>query len=279
MLPIIRYFTTVVRDNNTASLFGMVISNDVESSTPMTPVEVRYTYTVNNLLVGLEVWNNATTVMPLAIFADGTVYYINPATGATTLFAKVFPDPMVLAATTAIAMNPANNLMYVLVKPAQGEGARQIVTLGLATGATSITTIQKLANFDAAHAIPFEMNYLPTLRVLMVFYTGLFDQLVYTDPSSGMTSFAVSSLMDYNIEFYFDDFLEDDDTWANSAYDAKHNYLYFQCTETSASDDETTISLCRVTITSTEKDYLIPQICISPMTYGYAGMQFVQVVQ
>lgn len=93
-----------------------------------------------------------------------------------------------------------------------------------------------------------------------------------------MTSFAVENLMDYELEFYFDDFLEDDDTWANSAYDAKNSFLYFQCTQVTSSDDETTIALCRVPITTRDKNFLIPNVCISPMTYGYAGMQYVQVV-
>ncbi len=77
---------------------------------------------------------------------------------------------------------------------------------------------------------------------------GNFDQLVYTDPDSGKTVFAVESLMDYELEFYFDDFLEDDDTWANSAYDSRKNYLYFQCTQLSGSDDQAdaTTALCRV---------------------------------
>ena len=38
-----------------------------------------------------------------------------------------------------------------------------------------------------------------------------------------------------------------------------------------------TTTLQRITLVSTDKDYLIPFTCISPMTYGYAGMQYVSV--
>jgi hypothetical protein len=40
---------------------------------------------------------------------------------------------------------------------------------------------------SSALAFPPPQLWMPTLKTLMVFYTGQFDQLIYTEPHSGMT--------------------------------------------------------------------------------------------
>lgn len=271
------YFATVPRGNSTASLWGMVLAGDVGSATPLTPSEVRYQFNLNALLVGLEVWNNNNALVVLAIFADGTVLQVNPTTGATSVFAKLVSDPTKSQVTSAITLNPGSNLLYAIVQPVAGLSARSIVTLGLASGVVSAATVQKLNNFNAALEQPFQMNWIPSLRTLIVFYTGPFDQLVYTDPSSGMTDFCIDNLMDYSLMFADDQFLEDGDTWSNSAYDPKRNFLYFQATYLEGSDDAMSLTTLQRLPITTKTQMQIPTTVISPMTYGYAGMQFVEV--
>ncbi len=97
------------------------------------------------------------------IFSDGVILEVNPATGAASQFGTLFTDPLSFSATTAICLNAANNLLYAIIQPAEGETARTIVTYGLVTGAIATTLIQPLIDFNAAKELPFEMNYIPCL--------------------------------------------------------------------------------------------------------------------
>jgi len=151
------------------------------------------------------------------------------------------------------------------------------------------TNMDTPVQFATPQEVPFDVQWLPApLNVALVFYTGdTFDQLVYTDVSTGAMSFAIFALAEYGgagtggkFEFTEADSLEDDDTWSNSAYDVTTNKLYFQCSDVDPESGIVTITLCQVDIpkTAPPKPLYYVNTAIEPMTYGYVGMQYVQVV-
>lgn len=275
------YMTSVTRNETSASLWAMTINNNVDNVTTLGP-EVRYAFPQPDAtLIGLEIFNNKGALTPLAIFKDGTVLQVDQKTGATKVFAKLINSTSQVV-TTAIELDPVSQNLWAIVQNANGLPNRVMVTLDLNTRAISTAILAPLKNHDPALATPFDMVYLPSLKVVLAFYTGNFDQLIYVSPFNGEMAFGVFDLAQFcdsngHYEFTADPFLEADDMWANSCVDNKDKLIYFQCSSVDDSGEATT-SLCAIPITDSIKNVPWVNTKIQPMTYGYAGQQYVQVV-
>jgi len=276
------YTVSVARNDTSASFWGMGITKDVENVTALIP-EVRYAFPARGaVLVGLELFNNKGTLIPLALFKDGTVLQIDPKTGATKVFAQLV-NASTQVITTAIELDPSTQKLWAIGQQATGLPNRFMVTLDLNTKAVTSVLLAPLKNHNQELCAPFEMVWMPSLQTLMVFNTGNFDQLIYTSPASGETSFATLDMAQFidgeggHFEFTQDPFLEMDDTWANACIDNVKGWIYFQCSSVTDDGDITT-TLCQIPVLPKEKELTYINVAIQPMTYGYAGMQYVQVV-
>lgn len=276
-----QYFVTVYRNSTSASLFGSVIADDVESNVPLDPVEVRYSFPEEDAtMVGLEAWNNNSHVTPLSLFADCSVWAVDPATGTSKPLASLC-DSGTRKLTTAMTL--FGDKLYVISQAAQGLPARNIVTLDLATMTASSAALAPLRDHNEALELPFEMVWLDQLNTLLVFYSGNFDQMVYVEPNSGLTALALPDLTEWgqdgHFEFLADERLEADDLWGNVCMDVVKDLIYFQCSDVDDSGDATT-TLCKMPIPKkTGARIAWINAAIWPMTYGYAGMQYVQVME
>jgi hypothetical protein len=276
------YITSVTRNESSGSLWGMTITKDVENVTSLGP-EVRYAFPeFGATLTGLELVNNRGSLTPLAIFKDGTVIQIDPVSGATKLFARLVNASSQLL-TTAIELDPVSQKLWAIGQEATGLPNRFMVTLDLASKAVTSILLAPLKNHDPVLCAPFDMVWLPTLQVLLTFNTGDFDQLIYVSPASGEMAFGTNNMAEFSdgnghYEFMADDFLEADDLWANSCVDSVKALVYFQCSSVDE-DGEATTSLCATPILPSIKEVPWINTHIQPMTYGYAGMEYVQVVE
>jgi len=275
------YMTSVTRNESSGSLWAMTITKDVENVTAIGQ-EVRYAFPqFGAILIGLEIFNNKGTLTPLVIFKDGTVLQVDQKTGATKLFAHLVKNSTQFL-TTAIELEPTSMKLWAIGQQATGLPNRFAVTLDLNTQAVTSVLLAPLKNHDPVLCAPFDMVYLPTLKVVMTFNTGDFDQLIYTDPLTGEMAFGTNNMAEFtdgngHYEFLADDFLEADDMWANSCIDSEKKLIYFQCSSVDDSGEGTT-SLCATPILEDIKGIPWINTHIQPMTYGYAGMEYVQVV-
>jgi hypothetical protein len=272
------YFIVTQRDTNTASLWGIVISGDTNTSKSLGP-EVRFTYPEPELpLQGIQTWNNNGQILVLAIFKNCTILQVDYKTGSTSLWANICNDTR----TVTTAIDISSNEMFVLTQNEEGPPMREIVIVNLASKQYESNLIQPLKNHNETDEEAFEMQWLPTLKNLMVFYTGNFDQLIYTEPHSGMTNWAIFDLAEYqgeqgNLEFETDDDLESDDTWTDSALDPVTGKLWFQCSDVDPDSGLFTTTLCQIQIPARVQQLNFVNVAIWPMTYGYAGMQWVPI--
>jgi hypothetical protein len=276
------YFVTTQRNNSAASLWGLTLAKDVGSSTPIGP-EVRYHYPELDMpLMGLQVWHNGQNLEVLAFFQNCTVLLVDYTSGHSSKFADVCNSTR--AISTAIDINQDENVVYVITQAAQGDPNREVVTLNLQTRKCSSVPLAPLKNHNAAMEMAFEAVWVASLKSMVVFYTGLFDQLIYTSPVDGSTSFAIFDLAEYNgptgsLEFTEDDRLEADDLWGDAVINPQSGKIWFQCSDVEDGSGMATTTLCQIQMPDTIKQLNYVNIAIWPMTYGYVGMQFVSVVQ
>jgi hypothetical protein len=241
--------------------------------------EVKYNYPEPELpLMGLQAWNNNGQILVLAIFKNCTIMQVDYTTGATKLWANVCNETRTV--TTAIEISDSE--MFVLTQNEEGPPNREIVIINLASKQYESNLIQPLKNHNETDEEPFEMVWMPSLKNLMVMYTGNFDQLIYTEPHSGMTTMAIFSLAEYNgptgrLEFITDDRVEADDLWTDLALDAKTGKIYFQCSDVDPDSGEYTTTLCQIQVPPRVQGLNYVNVAIWPLTYGYAGMQWVPV--
>lgn len=276
------YFCTVGRNDTSASLWGVTLSGDVSNATWYSN-EVRYAYPESEAtLVGLHVYTAAGNVTVLAIFENGQIVKINPATGATKTVANIGQGGAIQATT---ATTTQGDQLYIVMQAAEGAPNRQILTFSMSKlSVVSQVALQSPPHHNPMLEQPFEMVYIDSLDTLLLAFTGNFDQIMYLAPATGETKWAVPSLSEFsgddgNYEFFEDDRLEDDDTWTDMVYDKVKGKIYFQCTEVTPNDDDTTTTLCFTDVPKGLDQWTFINEAISPMTYGYAGMEYVQVVQ
>jgi hypothetical protein len=272
------YYITTIWNETAASLWSMTVANEVSAVT-QSGSQVRYGFPImNSVLVGLEAWNRNGDVVVFALYQNGSVYTIDTTTGGSSFFINLCGRFYQLS--TAIVLE-GNTLYAIIQQDSTINPNRQVVTLDLTAGTLTTVAIQPLKDHDAGLETPFEMLYLANLDVLFVMYTGLFDQLIYTDPSTGAATFAVDDMSQFDgtegqLGFTSDDFLADDDTWSNACIDTVQKKIYFQCSD--MDEDDVTITLCEIPIPEKEAILSFINIAIEPMVYGYVGMQYVQVV-
>jgi len=271
----------VQRNNSAASLWGITISPDTNTSKVLS-TEVRYGYPVLDVpLTSFAVWNNNSQLVTLAIFGNCVILQVDFKTGATRPFATIC-DGTQRETTTAMDLDTAaGNLCVITQSRDHANPARQLVTVSLKSQQFATRDLAPLHLHNPVLEEPFEMTWIPKLNALLLFYTGNFDQLVWVG-LDGTTTMAAFDLAEFEtpegtVSFTADDRLEDDDLWGDCAYDIKNNRLYFQCTIT---DDEGMVSeaLCVAEAPATLKGIQWVNLSIWPLTYGYAGMQWVDVV-
>jgi hypothetical protein len=96
---------------------------------------------------------------------------------------------------------------------------------------------------------------------LLVFSSGYNDQLLWLDPSTGMTSFLIQSLAEFGISFK-----NPSDTLQTSCYDSVNRILYFQ--GHSESDDSSTPTLYMLKLSAAPAT---PVVAIRSYTRGTMG--------
>ncbi len=118
------------------------------------------------------------------------------------------------------------------------------------TNTTSEAAMQSPgADFEPGQEMPFEMVWLPKYTSLLVMFTGNFDQILYVNPDTGASTYAIFNMHDYKgtvgaLEFTVDDRLEVMDTTANLAVDNVKNIIYFQCSDVDVDSGDVTTALC-----------------------------------
>jgi hypothetical protein len=275
------YMTSVTHNQSSGSLWAMTITKDVENVTAIGQ-EVRYAFPqFGATFIGLEIVNVKGTLTPLAIFKDGTILQVDQKTGATKLFA-ILVNATTQFLTTAIELDPTSGKLWAIGQQATGLPNRFMVTLDLNTKAVTSILLAPLKNHDPVLCAPFDMVWISSLQVLLTFNTGDFDQLIYVSPASGEMAFGTNNMAEFtdgngHYEFLADDFLEADDLWANSCVDSVKGLVYFQCSSVDDSGEALT-SLCATPILPSIKEVPWINTHIQPMTYGYAGMEYVQVI-
>jgi hypothetical protein len=157
-----------------------------------------------------------------------------------------------------------------------------VITFNFATRQSTEVMMQIPASFDPVNESGFEMVFMPNVQQLLVFFTGNFDQLVFVSPNSGAASFAVDNLAAYSgqdghLEFTVSTFLEDLDTTANAAVDLVGQQVYFQCSDVDPQTGFATTCLCAHPLPTHVAPWDYMNIALEPMSYGYAGAEFVQV--
>jgi hypothetical protein len=160
-----------------------------------------------------------------------------------------------------------------------------VITFNYATRQSTEVIFNVPQYFDPTVESSFEMIWMPSIQNLLVFFTGNFDTLMYVNPFTGDSSLAIFNMADYqgsfgHLEFTVDSFLEDLDTTANAAIDLVGQQIYFQCSDVDPDSGEATTSLCNhpvptPSIFGLAWDYI--NVEVEPMTYGYAGAEFVQI--
>lgn len=277
------YLTLVVRDVGVASVWGHSINKDVTAVSAVFP-EVKFQFAANATVVGFEAIAVNGTVTPVVFFASGDVWTVDIKTGATASFANLAtaPESTVL---TAIEHAPDANAVYAVVNQIV-EGKQQLTLVVLNVTTHSVTSIAMKAPLGTSfhEELPFEMVWLPTLQSLMVFSTGKIDQAFFGDVTTGQLSYAIENLAfqtapgGSQVEFTKNDRLEDDDTWFNACLDPVSNRVYFQV---SYVDEHgfVTINLAHIDVPKSVKAgrWSDLTVDISPMTYGYAGMEYVTI--
>jgi hypothetical protein len=283
------YLTATQRTTSEASLWAMQINNAVTNVTRTNPDNVQFQYPPpggewpnSDELVGLVAFSGPSNTTALAVFGSGELLQVDIGTGKTQMFGRLCNKSYEL--TPAIAVDHSRGLLFAVIQGGSGAGNRHIVTYNLLS-ASVVSTVEMshLRNHAPAEFVAFEMVWVPSLKELIVFYTGRFDQLVWCNPVTGSISFADFDLGQETgsfgtISFTGDPRLEDDDFWSNAAVDTVKNELYFQCTETDSNGDGT-IAMCKMKIPAVERQYMSINDAIAPMTYGYAGMKFIQVLE
>ena len=273
------YFTSVRKNKTAAYLWGMAINNNVNATTPICQTTFGFPQE-DAVFVGLEAFdvNGATTV--LAFFQDGTILDVDYSTGSTTDFANLVGGSSAVV-STSITVDHINNTLYAVLdsKP------HQIVTFDLVSKkVTNSVAIGKLKDHDDFLELPFEMVKLPDSGDVLLFYDSeLFDQILFVDTTTGDPAFLFNDIAEFgegtygHFEFTANDRLEDNDLWGTVCLDTLKDKIYFQC---SAVDDSgfVTTTMCEIPVPKKRKAGDFINTAIQPMTYGYAGFQYVEVV-
>lgn len=282
--PISRqYFVATQFNMSAAFLWSMTLDSAVTAAPMGEPQFTNYPQ-YGETLVGLQAVNIEGFVALYSFFADGSVFEINTQTGIGSMFVNLCGGVATRSLTTAFDHNSKSNLVYGITASTVGEPAYEIVTLDLNSGyqwTYALTT--NLTGFVAAQESAFEMLWLDNIQQLLVFFTGNFDQLLFVDPYSGNASFAIQNLAEYGLngryEFTVSSFLEDGDIWSNAALDSVEKNVYFQCSDVDPDSGAVTTTLCQIPQPQKIAPLYFVNAAISPMTYGYLGMQYVQVIK
>jgi hypothetical protein len=168
--------------NGALTLWSTTLNGAVNVSTPVSPsggVTVTGAET-NQALQGLEAVSIGGVARVFAVFQNGGVYNVDPATGAASLFASLLNTTKRFE-SQAMAVDPVGGLLFAIVQSPSGAPARDIVTLNLATGAFTSVALQKMKGYAPSGQVPFEMTWLPAMGQLLVFVTGALDQVGWLD--------------------------------------------------------------------------------------------------
>jgi hypothetical protein len=282
--PITRnYYLTVKMSDTFGYIFGSNIAGDVNSSTQIYPQQTfAFPYARANM-IGMETVSLGGQQIVLVFYDNGFVSKVDPATGATSPYTQLCNSSRV---ANAVTYRKDTHEIFVLTESPQGIGRRPdygIITFNYATKLSNEVLMQVPAYFNPLDESGFELVWLESVQNLMVFFTGLFDQVVYVNPYTSAATFAYGNLAEFqgsngNIEFTSDTFLQDLDTDANVAVDdGPGQTVYFQCSDVDPDTGMVTTTLCSHEMPTDLKPLTWLNINIEPMTYGYAAMEFVQI--
>lgn len=191
------FFTTVRRNSTSGSLWGLTLANDVNNASWYTQ-EVRFAFpVVDAVMVGLQAFSESSgSVTVVVLFEGGQVVQVDPRTGVTRDVAMLGNNSRSL--TTATTVDPATGSLFVVTEASEELPQRQVVTLSMVSWqVTARAALQPLKQHDPAVEKPFEMRFIAHLQTLLLFFTGNFDQIVYLEPHSGMTTMAVGDLASF----------------------------------------------------------------------------------
>lgn len=279
------YFTTAANGTTRLSnwLWATNISKDVETGTPVCPPVTFDYFEVDAKVLGLRAVNVNGVVQVLVIYATGEVFSVDYKTGKTTSAGRL-ADGTNYIVTPAIAHDPKTKRIYAITQASEGQPNRNVSTLDLTTGVLSSVSLQALKFEKPFEEDPFSMVWVDSLQVLLQFQTGPFDQLKYVNPTSGEQSWAFFDLSQFDgTQGHFEILANqhggvNDDTWQQMFVAPEQKLVYFQCSDVDPEGGDYDTALCMGPIYDKirEFDYVNP--AVEPFQYGYAGFQYVPVL-
>jgi hypothetical protein len=275
------YFLVTKKNDFTGHMFGITISGDTNSS--------NYTYPMTNFkfvdgnqaqMVGLETVLLGGQQVVLVFYDNGAVQIVDPVTGQGKPFSNC------LAAgrqANAVTYRQGTHDIFVLSQSTNAQRPNYgMVIFNYQTKQSQEIIFQVPTLFDPTVEQGFEMVWMETLQNLLVFFTGNFDQIMYVQPYTGVSAWAIWNMHDYSggygaYEFTVSTYLEDLDTTANAAIDDVGKRIYFQCSEVDQDSGDITTSLCTHELPTAVAQWSWIDTAIAPMTYGYAAAEYVQI--
>jgi hypothetical protein len=252
-------FVTITNRNLiSASLYGLTISSDVNTTKALTPARVTFYYPeADMVMVGMELYTNPATglLAPLVIMRDGTVLEVNATTGGASVLVDLVDDTKIL--TGAIETSPDQSTMYLITQDFIGTSGLDLITLNLRTADYTVMDVLPAPGQSTLLEAPFEMVWANAAQSLLVFFTGVVDQVTYLNTRTGTSSWAIPDLSAFRGQIGHLDITmsEDfpDDSWNNACVDQIKNILYFQCSD--VGDESSTFAanaLCMAKVSSAQ---------------------------
>ena len=222
---------------------------------------------------------NPVSGMPLALYQDGSVFSLNTTSTVSSYAGNVLdglPFNSSRIITQATAIDVSDGLLFANFNDGFGSEIG-FAAMSLSNySVVSTVMLGPLPNNKGAIPTVFAMNYIPGIKNLVVFGTGKLDQLIYVNPWTGNTSYAIFELDRVGPGPSFCDHpsVKADDTYKNSAYDPKEKMLYFQATVGGC-----TTGIANLITAGPFPDGDPPVIdyvaTVAPIDFGYQGMHYV----
>lgn len=272
-----RRFYTVGLDKNrgdgAATLWTAKVAGDMTNSTLVKRVSFKFPSS-RYLFASLEV--DPITGHPMAIYEDGTLSIIDPETGATTTVGN-FLQNFTRMANQATVVDAATSTLYAFTRNVFGSEP-QFVTYDLKTQTINATVPFLWLPYQTEELTPFQLSWISPIQQLIAFTTNHnFDHLIYVDPKTGNTSWAIYNLMEYHhLGFQRDAAARSVDTLKTNTFDAATGILYFQASKYSSDGFATTSLASTPPFTPGMQPAALPwlNVNLSPVNFGYQGYHY-----
>ena len=231
--------------------------------------------TPDSVFTALEV--NPVSGVPLALYQDGSVFSLNTTNGMSSYGGNVLNQNASRIITQATAIDVSDGLLFANFNDGFGNEIG-FAAMNLSDySVVSTVMLGPLPNNNGAIPTVFAMNYIPGIKNLVVFATGKFDQLIYVNPWTGNTTYAIFELNQLmkGLQFCVDPTVKADDTYKNSAYDPKAKMLYFQATVGNCITGTANLIEAGPFADGDPQVIYYVDTALAPIDFGYQGMHYV----